>query len=185
MLTFLAPAADDTVRQRGKHAKRARAAGEEVEAAAVAQVSEWAAALGMSRSTTWRHLKAAVERRAKLDESESCGYWLASRQRKARRISDEVHGLVHQFYIDHPSIKRSPIASDVLTLKTGPNPEDRIKVAKLLSEVSLTDVYLDFRKAHPDVKIGERSFRKLRPQELRRMTTRHLDMCGCRCAGGH
>ena len=35
MLTFFAPAADDTVQQRGKHAKRARDAGEEVKAAAV------------------------------------------------------------------------------------------------------------------------------------------------------
>ena len=88
---------------------------------------------------------------------------------------------MHKFYVDHPSIKRSPIANDVLWLRTGPGKEDRVKVAKLLSEVSLTDVYLDFIRAHPDVKIGERSFRKLRPQELRRMTTRHLDMCGCRC----
>ena len=40
--------------------------------------------------------------------------------------------------------------------------------AKLLSEVSLTDIYLDFKAAHPSAVIGERSFRKLRPLELPR-----------------
>jgi hypothetical protein len=53
-------------------------------------------------------------------------------------------------------------------------------VPKLLSEVSLADVYLDFRAALPDVNIRERAFRYLRPQELRRMKMRHLEMCGCR-----
>eukprot|EP00966_Prymnesium_polylepis_P120796 2791174-Prymnesium_polylepis.1 len=134
LLTFLAPEADDEARQRGKHAKRARVAGAEVEGAAVTQVRAWAEALGMSRTTTWRHLKVAVEKRKKLDESEGRGYWLATKLRAARRIPDEVVELVHKFYIDHPSIKRSPIATDVLWLKTGPNKEDRVKVAKLLSE---------------------------------------------------
>ena len=56
---------------------------------------------------------------------------------------------------------------------------DKELVAKLLSEISLTDVYLDFEKAHPG-KLKESAFRALRPPELRRMSRRHLDMCGCR-----
>ena len=52
--------------------------------------------------------------------------------------------------------------------------------AKLFSKISLTDVFLDFQLEYPDVKIKERSFRYLRPAELRRMKTRHLEMCGCR-----
>lgn len=46
----------------------------------------------------------------------------------------------------------------------------------------MTDVYDDFIKAHPDVKIGERAFRSLQPAEMRRMTARQLNMCGCRRA---
>ena len=88
--------------------------------------------------------------------------------------------MVLEFYVAHPSIKRSPIKSDVLKFKDDQG-ED-IYVPKLLSEVSLTDVYLDFKKANPSVIIGEAAFRKLRPRELRRMTKRHLDMCGCRRA---
>ena len=85
---------------------------------------------------------------------------------------------MHDFYIAHPSIKRSPIAGDVLKLK---QPDGSFApTAKLLSEISLTDVYLDFVKEHPEVKIGERSFRYLKPVELRRMKMRHLEMCGCR-----
>ena len=56
------------------------------------------------------------------------------------------------------------------------------EVPKLLSEVSLTDIYLDFKEAYPLYIIGERAFRYLRPKELRRMKQRHLDMCGCRSA---
>ena len=41
------------------------------------------------------------------------------------------------------------------------------------------DVYLDFDKKHPG-KLKESAFRALRPPELRRMSKRHLDMCGCR-----
>ena len=88
--------------------------------------------------------------------------------------------MVHDFYVAHPSIKRSPIAGDVLKLK---QPDGSFALtAKLLSEISLTDVFLDFQKEYPDVKIGESKFRYLRPVELRRMKMRHLEMCGCRWA---
>ena len=43
-------------------------------------------------------------------------------------------------------------------------------------------MYLNFRAAHPEVNIHERAFRYLRPQELRRIKMRHLEMCGCRYA---
>ena len=168
--------------QRGKQAKRARAQGEETPIASVTRVREWARALGLPVKTTWRHLQQAVEARSKLDQGERRACWLQLKRRTGHGHSLEVVKLVHKFYIEHPSIKRSPLESDVIWVRTGPGKDDREKVAKLLSEVSLTDVYLDFKEAHPQVLIGERSFRKLRPVELRRMKTHHLDMCGCRHA---
>ena len=182
-LTFIAPEKDEDAMQRGKQAKAALEAGEEVPSASVTHVREWARLLGMSPSTTWRHLKAAVEARSKLDDLEQRAYWLQTKARKGHGHSIELVEMVHKFYIEHPSIKRSPIANDVLWIKTGPGKDDRERVSKLLSEVSLTDVYMDFKKAYPLTLIGERSFRALRPLELRRMKTRHLDMCGCRCDG--
>ena len=105
-------------------------------------------------------------------------YWQYASRRKGHGLSDEVVKLVHDFYIAHPSIKRSPIAGDVLKLK---QPDGSFTpTAKLLSEISLTDIYLDFVKEHPGVRIRERSFRYLKPVELRRMKMRHLEMCGCR-----
>ena len=102
---------------------------------------------------------------------------VAALARTGRGISEETKVLVHKFYVDHPGIKRSPLRGDVLHLKDEHG--ERQPVAKLLSEVSLTDVYLDFEKAHPGL-LKERAFRYLAPPELRRMTRRHLDMCGCR-----
>ena len=105
-------------------------------------------------------------------------YWQYASRRKGHGLSDEVVKLVHDFYIAHPSIKRSPIAGDVLKLK---QPDGSFTpTAKLLSEISLTDIYLDFAKEHPGGGIRERSFRYLKPVELRRMKMRHLEMCGCR-----
>lgn len=189
-LTFIAPEENSSKLRRGKHAKRQRsqsldeteegAAPTTSQKASVTNARGWARLLGMSKSTTWRHLKSAVDARAKLDDVEQKAYWLQTKRRTGHGLSEELVELVHNFYIGHPAVKRSPIAKDVLWIKTGPEKQDREKVAKLLSEVSLTDIYLDFKQAHPLVKIGERSFRKLRPLELRRMKQRHLDMCGCR-----
>ena len=177
-LTFIVQEADESLQQRGKQAKKQRADGGEAKAAVVADVRGWAAELGLPVSTTWRQLKQAVERRRKLDRREDGAYWLCTRRRRGHGLSEEVRRIVHDFYVAHPSIKRSPIKSDVLKIKDEHGVVQ--DVPKLLSEVSLTDVYLDFRAAHPDVNIRERAFRYLRPQELRRMKMRHLEMCGCR-----
>ena len=107
-------------------------------------------------------------------------YWQFTSRRKGHGLSEEVVRMVHDFYVAHPSIKRSPIAGDVLKIKQADG--SYVLTAKLLSEISLTDVFLDFQKEYPDVRIKERSFRYLRPVELRRMKTRHLEMCGCRQA---
>ena len=179
-LTFIVKEADGSVQQRGKRAKQQREAGGEVQAASVTDVRAWAKELGLPISTTWRQLKQAVERRRKLDAHEDGAYWLCTKRRRGHGLSEEVRRKVHNFYVAHPSIKRSPIKSDVLKIKDEHGVVQ--DVPKLLSEVSLTDVYLDFRAAHPEVNIRERAFRYLRPQELRRMKMRHLEMCGCRYA---
>ena len=132
----------------------------------------------MREGATWRHLRCALQKRAKLDSGEEELYWQFTSRRTGHGLSKEVVRMVHDFYVAHPSIKRSPIAGDVLKIKQADG--SYVLTAKLLSEISLTDVFLDFQLEYPDVKIKERSFRYLRPAELRRMKTRHLEMCGCR-----
>lgn len=176
-LNLAAPEPQTEVLQRGRQAKRQRGDGGTVQAAAVVDVREWADALGLSITTAWRRLKGAIERRSKLDAGEDASLWIYFRERIGHGISAETKRLVYDFYVDHPGIKRSPMVGDVLKIKDEHGEQQT--VAKLLSEVSLTDVYLDFEKAHPDL-LKERAFRDLRPPELRRMSKRHLDMCGCR-----
>ena len=172
-----APTPNEEVMQRGKHAKKQKAAGGEAKVAAVVGAREWASELGLSLTTAWRRLKGAIERRAKLDEGEEDAYWTYYRERVGQGIDEETRKLVLDFYIGHPSIKRSPMKSDMLQMKDANG--EKVLVAKLLSEVSLTDVYIDFEKKHPGL-LKERAFRELRPPELRRMSRRQLDMCGCR-----
>ena len=168
-------------RVRGKQAAEARERGEEPPPAAVTHVREKAAMLGMSVGGAWRHLRAAAERRHKLTEEEDAAYWLCTERRAGHGLSDDTKKLVYDYYVGHPSIKRSPMKGDTLLLR-GADGVRNVAVQKLLCEVSLTDVYDDFIKAHPDVKIGERAFRSLQPAEMRRMTARQLNMCGCRRA---
>ena len=177
-LTFVVGEANREALQRGKAAKRAVAKGEEVPLAAVTGVRAWAAMLNMSEGATWRHLRLALQKRAKLDSGEEQAYWQFTSRRKGHGLKEEVVRLVHDFYVAHPSIKRSPLVGDVLKIKQSDG--SYVLTAKLLSEISLTDVFLDFQKEYPDVSIKERAFRYLRPAELRRMKTRHLEMCGCR-----
>ena len=119
-----------------------------------------------------------MERRDKLSKAAEGVYWVYTKVRTGCGISESTAKLVHEFYLDHPGIKRSPMRDDVLKLKDAEG--DWQKVPKLLSEVSLTDVYLDFVKMHGEDLIKERAFRYLAPPELRRMSSRHLEMCGCR-----
>ena len=179
-LTFVVGEANREALQRGKAAKRAVSKGEEVPLAAVTGVRAWAKLLKMSEGATWRHLRQALQKREKLDSGEEQVYWQYASRRKGHGLKEEVVRLVLDFYVAHPSIKRSPIAGDVLKLK---QPDGSFALtAKLLSEISLTDVFLDFKKEYPDVRIEESKFRYLRPVELRRMKMRHLEMCGCRWA---
>ena len=83
----------------------------------------------------------AVERRRKLDRCEDDAYWLCTKKRRGHGLSEDGRRIVHDFYVAHPSIKRSPIKSDVLKIKDEHGVVQ--DVPKLLSEVSLTDVYLD------------------------------------------
>ena len=179
-LTLISPELNEEVRQRGNQARKQREAGGEAELAVVTDVRGWAKDLGLPPTTTWSRLKQAIRRRSKLDSKEAECYWTATQTRGGHGHLKEMVRAVHDFYVAHPSVKRSPIKSDVLQIKDADGVVQA--VAKLLSEVSLTDIYLDFRLAHPHWRIGERSFRYLRPKELRRMKQRHLDMCGCRCA---
>ena len=44
-------------------------------------MSEWAAALGLPRTTAWRFLRRAIAQRMKLDKAEEKAYWLQTQQR--------------------------------------------------------------------------------------------------------
>eukprot|EP00900_Chrysochromulina_parva_P027177 jgi/Chrpa1/9093/Chrysochromulina_OHIO_Genome00017919-RA len=75
-------------------------------------------------------------------------------KRVGQGIDEETRKLVLDFYIGHPSIKRSPMKSDMLQMKDANG--EKVLVAKLLSEVSLTDVSIDFEKKRPRAAQGAR-----------------------------
>lgn len=69
----------------------------------------------------------------------------------------------------------SPISADTILVKGADGTKER--VPKLLYASSLTALFIDFKKQHATVKLGERAFRNLMPRQLRKMDDRHKQMC--------
>lgn len=108
--------------------------------------------------------------------------------RLARKSSIEpmTRDLICEFVTEHPLIVASPISTDTVWIMGDDG--EKVRVPKLLCQIPLAHLYAEFRDKHvfdaearPDgVHVGERSFLYLLPPQLRRMTDRHKEMCGCR-----
>eukprot|EP00965_Chrysotila_dentata_P000576 18710-Pleurochrysis_carterae.AAC.2 len=186
-MMFLSPDEfDEAVQQnertmRGKEAKAAIEQGLQPPAAQVVGFCKLAEATGLSKTTVWRHTRDALAQKQKVPGIAEELYEICALRRTGHGLDDDTKALVHNYYIDHANVKRSPIKGNVIYLRDKSGVKQ--PVAKLLCEVSITLVYDDFLRDYPDMKVhvSERSSRSLAPAEMRRITKRHLNMCGCRC----
>lgn len=78
-------------------------------------------------------------------------------------------------------MRPSPISKDTI-LVVGPDGKKTVRVGKLLCEIGLQQLYLEFIETNPHLRtvIGERSFRYMMPPQMRRMQKRYMAMCGCK-----
>ena len=145
--------------------------------------------LGMKWATGQRHLAKAKVKRKALSVKEKGLMWSRVRNRKGySKISLSLRKALFQWILDHPSIVPSPISKDTLLVR---NPETGLKerVGKLLLEIPVRELHNDLiddktglkeaRNEKGEVLISDTALRYLLPKQIRKMTARHKQMCGC------
>jgi hypothetical protein len=155
-------------------------------------LNKQAGSLPLPRSTALRRLKNGIQRRAAVF-SETVGIRLStgSRTRKQySKVTPEKRAALHKWIRGHHDIVQSPIARDTIQVY---NQETKKKepVPKLLLMISVWELHNDMAKpveaggfeyAYSDngkLLISDTMLRSLLPKELRCMTERHKQMCGC------
>ena len=110
-----------------------------------------------------------------------CARLLSSCCRFLWQITAAITEKVSGFVLEHRHVRPSPIHRDTVLIRDTDGRET-IRVGKLLCEIGLQQLYLEFIAANPELKgvIGERSFRYLMPPQMRRMHKRYMSMCGCK-----
>ena len=144
----------------------------------------------ISRSSAYRRIKFAKMNRKNLRSGAETGVWSGNKKRKRyRKISEETVIALHKWIRDHPQVVQSPIAKDTLYVKGADG--TKTQVTKLLLQCSYVQLHNDLIKSPQaggfggardesgKVVISDTALRLHRPQELRPMTKRHKQMCGC------
>mmetsp|Transcript_5084 Transcript_5084/g.7971 ORF Transcript_5084/g.7971 Transcript_5084/m.7971 type:complete len:182 (+) Transcript_5084:2-547(+) len=149
------------------------------------------AALGMPYSTGWRRLREGKRQREALASNEDRKImWSQLKKKKGySKVSEQLRKELQEWILDHPSVVPSPITNETLLIADPDNPTHKKRVAKLLLEISIRELHNDLlheerglvtvRNEKGDVLISDTALRYLVPEQLRRMTKRHKQMCGC------
>ena len=131
-------------------------------------------------------------RREKTSQQKKSRYQLVDCEKKKRSFESDTRAekKLYQWFVDHPLVVQSPIKGDVLLLKDPLNSKVKVKTPKLLLQVPITELYDDLmgtgtlgkdwaKKPDGSPLICDTSFRALKPPQLRTMSSRHKQMCGC------
>jgi hypothetical protein len=109
-----------------------------------------------------RRIQAALDRR-KLQNASSWGQ--VYRKRRSDSLSDEIKAKVQDFWRSPKVARESSSSKHVVTKQHN---GERIQARLFWQECTNLEVYKKFRKDHPTVQVGLRSFEKLKPWNVRR-----------------
>jgi hypothetical protein len=162
-----------------------------VRCAKMPSIREQTKLLGMNYSSGRRFLRNGKAKRQLLTQGEKDASWSRVKPRRGfTKITPEIREKLNHWILAHPQVVQSPITSDTLLL---PDRETglTICVPKLLLEISIRELHNDLiappksgglaeaRDAEGHVIISDSVLRCLLPPQLRKMTERHKQMCGC------
>jgi hypothetical protein len=149
-------------------------------------------ALGLKRTSGYRLLKNMSKKRSDLHNDEYSVSWSTVKKRKGySKVSPQLRKKLYEWFLNHPQVIASPIASDTLLLKDPDDPTKKIRVGKLLLQISYRELHNDLLSDGPsgllearhsttnEPLISDTALRALTPPQVRTMTTRHKLMCGC------
>jgi hypothetical protein len=147
---------------------------------------------GLNYTTGMRLLKSATRKRKQLTGKEEGALWASVKRRKGySKISPEVREELLDWIANHENVISSPIAKDAL-LVLNSETREKEQVGKLLLEIYVRELHNSLigkeedgglacaRDANGNVAISDTALRYLLPPQLRKMTPRHKQMCGCK-----
>ena len=155
-----------------------------------------ARATGLPVNSARRLLTKATTNRALLFEGEARLSWSLVEARKGyTKITSAVKAALHAWVLNHPRVVNSPIANETLLVKN-PATGEVERVSKLLGEISIREMHNDLialpisqggpggglaeaRDAKGKIIISDSALRYLLPAQLKAMTEKHKQMCGC------
>jgi hypothetical protein len=148
-------------------------------------------AMGIPVSTGYRLMANAEKKRRRLSENIDSVSWSNVQSRKGySKVSPEVRSKFLEWFMNHPNVVESPIVNETIFVKnivTG----QKERVNKLLLQISIRELHNDmllppdqggFAEAWDErgaARISDTALRALLPEQARKMTPRHKQMCGC------
>ena len=148
-------------------------------------------AMGIPLSTGYRVMANAENKRRRLPENKDGVSWSNVKSRKGySKVSPEIRFIFLEWFMNHPNVVESPITNETLLVRnlvTG----QKERVNKLLLQISIRELHNDmllppdeggFKEAWDEtgkVRISDTAMRALLPEQARKMTPRHKQMCGC------
>jgi hypothetical protein len=148
--------------------------------------------LGMSAATTQRKLSAATKKRKRHKDKDDAGLlWSQVPKRRGHsQFTDEFKAKLHEWFLNCPHVVTSPIKGDTLLVMNNETGKKE-RVSKLLLEIPFRELhnllispvseggFAEARDKSGKVVISDTALRYLAPPQLRKMTARHKQMCGC------
>ncbi len=147
--------------------------------------------LGLSRSTGYRLLKKADAKRKHIRQSVINISWSNVRKRKGyTKVDANRRQKLNEWVLNHHMLVPSPNSSDTLLIR---DPEDRsikTRTSKLYLQISMRELHNDLLSDPPlglpealdangEPLISDTALRALLPPQVRSMTKKHKQMCGC------
>jgi hypothetical protein len=151
-------------------------------------------ALGLSRSTGYRLLKTAHEKRLSIRQIRQTVVdisWSNVRKRKGyTKVDANVRKKLSEWILNHHMIVASPNSCDTLLIRDPDNPRIKTRTSKLYLQISMRELHNDLlsdpplglpeaRDADGEPVISDTALRALLPPQVRTMTKKHKQMCGC------
>ena len=146
---------------------------------------------GVSCRQMRRKLAKAQQHRFLIKSNVTGVSWVNVEKRKnTTKLSPDVVAALHKWLLAHPHVVPSPIAKDCLKIKIAGSKET-LSTPKLLLQIPIRELHNDMIKSPDDgglpeafdangnVIISDTTLRKLMPPQIKKMSHRHMIMCGC------
>ena len=143
-------------------------------------------------STFSRQMKKGKVHRKKMREQPSTTTFSRVLKRLGRKkVSKELEKEFYEWLDNHNMVIQSPLANDTILVKDPNNPNNKIRINKILLQCSVRELHNDLlsddnlvglknaRDCNGNPLISDNKLRLLLPPHLRMMSDRYKIMCGC------